>query len=248
MPQDENGFEIVGDSQQQTAAQKPTYQFSMPAPPDRQYSVGESEIVPSIVPSLMNRAADFAVNLPVRLGYSLERLRRALPSVDNYFRTPQEKSDYQNLPTPHVPVPQIPERSVTVEDAANLMAGPAAYVGRQIYSRAVRPVLEAADATLGAGYEAVRAAHPERFLAQDSSGLPPYQFANVPQTPSDVIDQFSGSGEESFPALSPVKKLQVIKPSDYKSRDDVVKDFKSGKLSRADAAKLLNEKFGVPYK
>lgn len=34
----------------------------------------------------------------------------------------------------------------------------------------------------------------------------------------------------------------------YKSQDDVVAAFKAGKVSRAEAAKLLNEKFGVPLK
>jgi hypothetical protein len=37
-------------------------------------------------------------------------------------------------------------------------------------------------------------------------------------------------------------------PSAYKAQGDVVADFKAGKLTRAQAAKILNEKFNVPLK
>jgi len=38
------------------------------------------------------------------------------------------------------------------------------------------------------------------------------------------------------------------KAPQYKSKDDVVKAFKDGKLSRDEAAKILNTDFGVPLK
>jgi hypothetical protein len=44
------------------------------------------------------------------------------------------------------------------------------------------------------------------------------------------------------------QRLQQKAGAQYKTRDDVVKAFKAGKLTRDEATKILNEQFGVPLK
>lgn len=93
---------------------------------------------------------------------------------------------------------------------------------------------------------------PEPLEVKDDSGkvigdviqLPGQKPTYHPRTatkasPMDVLRQ----RQQQFDNKTPDKKAPI-----YKTKDDVVKAFKDGNLSRDEAAKLLNEQFGVPLK
>lgn len=64
---------------------------------------------------------------------------------------------------------------------------------------------------------------------------------NTKESPMDVLRERQQQGQKPADKKAPDKKAP-----DYKTKDDVVKAFKDGKLTRDEAAKLLNKQFGVP--
>ena len=74
------------------------------------------------------------------------------------------------------------------------------------------------------------------------------RYQSAAATLGGLYDQILQEHKALSPTTLPKAAPPVSLTSPYSNKDDVVNAFKAGKINRAEAARILNEQFGVPLK